>query len=142
MAVKKTKLGPGILTIGSAGSGKEFGGQVIKVSVEPDYSEGDVINVLSGDSDTTEGEFSGKLTAEFYQDYEKDSLIEFCWSNDGKAMPFEFMPSDSGVLTVKGEVRVRPVNIGGDVNKDNTTEIDWELLGKHEVKFSNTARDS
>ena len=56
MAVKSHKLGPGLLTFGSAGSAKEFGAAVTNAVLEPSASDGDTITVLSGDELTDDGE--------------------------------------------------------------------------------------
>lgn len=129
MAIKKQKLGPGTLTVGETASGKEFGAGVTKCTIEPSYSDGEKVVVLSGDRDETDGDFEGKLTGEFFQEYTTESLMAWTWKNDGKTLPFTFIPSKDSGLTVKGEVKVRPVNIGGDVDKENTAEFEWALTG-------------
>lgn len=134
MTIKKQKLGPGTLFIGETGSGEEFGAQITSAAVEPSYSDGDTVYVLSGDVDEEEADWEGTLTGEFFQDYDMDSLLAWTWENDGKTLPFTFVPrSDSG-LEVTGDVKVRPVNIGGEVNTENTSEFEWKLPKKPKLQ--------
>lgn len=140
MAIKRTKLGPGTLYLGETASGKEFSTGVTKCTVEPSYSEGDTIAVLSGDRDTEAGEWEGKLTGEFYQEYTNDSLLKWTWDNDGKLTTFKFVPHKTSGLTVTGKVTVRPVNIGGDVDVENTTEFEWTMPTKPTITIGTDSR--
>lgn len=134
MAIKKQKLGAGSLFIGETGSGQEFGAQVTECAVEPSYSDGDKVYVLSGDTDEEEAEWEGTLTGAFFQDYDMESLLAWTWENDGAVLPFVFVPrSDSG-LEVSGNVKVRPVTIGGEVNTENTSEFEWNLPKKPTIQ--------
>lgn len=130
MAIKKHKLGAGTLFIGETGSGQEFGAQVTTVAVEPSYSDGDKVYVLSGDTDEEEAEWEGTLTGEFFQDYAFDSLVAWTWTHDGETLPFTFVPRADAGIEVAGTVKVRPVTIGGDVNTENTSEFEWNLPEK------------
>lgn len=135
MAIKKHKLGPGTLFIGETGSGQEFGAQVTTVAVEPSYSDGDRQIVLSGDVDQEEAEWEGTLTGEFFQDYDMESLIAWTWENDGLTLPFTFVPrAGTAAMEVAGEVLVRPVTIGGEVDTENTSEFEWTLPTKPELR--------
>lgn len=130
MAIKKQKLRDGILEIGATGSGMEFAAQVTNGSIEPSYSEGDTIEVLSGEKDTEEAEWEGTLNVEFYQDYDMDGLVAWTWEHDGELMPFRFVPSKAGELEFSGEAKIRPVTVGGEVGTENTAEAEWTLPSK------------
>lgn len=130
MAIKKQKLGPGTLTIGETGSGQEMAKQATAVAIEPSYSDGDRQVVLSGDTDQEDSAWEGTLTATFFQDYAVDGLLAWTWENDGKVLPFTFVPSTTAGFEVSGEVKVRPATIGGDVDAENTSEIEWSLPDK------------
>lgn len=130
MAIKKQKLRDGILEIGATGSGMEFAAQVTNGSIEPSYSEGDTVEVLSGAKDTEEAEWEGTLNAEFYQDYDMDGLVAWTWEHDGELLPFRFVPSKAGELEFSGEVKIRPVTVGGEVGTENTAEAEWTLPTK------------
>lgn len=130
MAIKKQKLGPGTLTIGETGSGQEMAKQATAVAIEPSYSDGDRQVVLSGDTDQEDSAWEGTLTATFFQDYDADGLLKWTWDNDGKVLPFTFVPNSAAGFEVSGEVKVRPATIGGDVDTENTSEVEWSLPDK------------
>lgn len=131
MVIKKQKLGPGTLTIGATGSGLEFAKQTTEIAVEPSYSDGDRQIVLSGDTDQEDAAWEGTLTGTFFQDYDMAGLVAWTWEHDGEIMPFTFSPNTSGVgFEVSGEVKVRPVTIGGEVDTENTSEFEWTLPDK------------
>lgn len=139
MAIKRTKLGPGTLLFGETASGKEFATGVVKCAVEPSYNEGDTIAVLSGDKDTEAGTWEGTLTGEFYQEYTTDSLLKWTWDHDGELMAFTFTPNKTTGLTVNGKVKIRPVNIGGDVDTENTTEFEFAMPEKPTITTGTTS---
>lgn len=131
MAIKKQKLGPGTLTIGDTGSGLEFAKQTTEIAVEPSYSDGDRQVVLSGDTDQEDSAWEGTLTGTFFQDYDMAGLVAWTWEHDGETLPFTFSPNTSGIgFEVSGEVKVRPVTIGGEVDTENTSEFEWTLPAK------------
>lgn len=134
MAIKKQKLGAGTLFIGETGSGQEFSKQLTNAAVEPSYSDGDKVYVLSGDVDEEEAEWEGTLTGEFFQDYDMESLVAWTWENDGETLPFTFVPRKDAGLEVSGVVKVRPVTIGGEVNTENTSEFEWNLPMKPTIQ--------
>ena len=127
MAIKKQKLGPGTLTIGETGSGQEMAKQSTSVAIEPSYSDGDRQIVLSGDVDQEAAEWEGTLTATFFQDYAADGLLAWTWEHDGETLPFTFVPNSAAGFEVSGEVVIRPATIGGDVDTENTSEVEWSL---------------
>ena len=127
MAIKKQKLGPGTLTIGETGSGQEMAKQSTAVAIEPSYSDGDRQIVLSGDVDQEAAEWEGTLTATFFQDYAADGLLAWTWEHDGETLPFTFVPNSAAGFEVSGEVVIRPATIGGDVDAENTSEVEWSL---------------
>lgn len=142
MPIKKQKLGPGKLVVGETGSGMEMAKQCTTVAIEPSYGDGERQIVLSGDTDQEAGEWEGNLTATFFQDYAADGLLAWTWDNDGKTLPFTFTPSTSAGFEVAGEVVVRPANIGGDVDAENTSEVEWALPKKPAIAAPGTARQA
>ena len=127
MAIKKQKLGPGTLVIGETGSGQEMAKQSTAVAIEPSYSDGDRQIVLSGDVDQEAAEWEGTLTATFFQDYDAAGLLAWTWEHDGETLPFTFLPNSASGFEVSGEVVIRPATIGGDVDAENTSEVEWSL---------------
>ena len=129
MTVKADRLGPGRLTIGATGSPREFGAQVTKMELLPESNDGDIVTVLSGDELVDGEEDTAKLSGEFFQDYELESLIKWTWDNHRAALPFEFVPATDGVLGVRGTCRVKRVKIGGDVKARNKAPFEFPIVG-------------
>lgn len=134
MTINADRLGPGRLTFGEAGTTTEFGSQVTKAALEPESEDGEVITVLSGEELVDGDTDSYKLTGEFYQDYTTgmSSLIVWCKSNANTELAYEFIPSTTGKLGVRGRCRIKPVKVGGDVKKRNTTEFSFTGVGDYE----------
>lgn len=132
MAIKSNKLGAGTLKFGEVGDEEEFASQVTAVKLSPTINEDDDINVLSGetlDGDETE---EWTLNGTFLQDYSGlTSLIVWCKENSGVTMPFTFTPTTTAGLTVIGEVKIRPVELGGDVKTRNTTDFEFKGVGDY-----------
>lgn len=116
MPVLSHKLGPGQLTLGAAGSAKEFGAAVTNTVLEPSASDGEVIKVLSGDELVDAGEETWILKGSLLQSYDADSLLAWCFTNSGETLAFSFTPANGQPLKATGKVLVRAVAIGGDVN--------------------------
>jgi hypothetical protein len=133
MTIKASKLGPGHLTFGSAGTTSEFGSQCTKVELNPKFDDGDIVTVLSGEELAEDDGESYELTGEFYQDYSMAGLLTWCKTNSGTVMPFVFVPDDESALSVTGSCKIRAVKIGGDVKKRNTTEFTFPGVGDYEL---------
>ena len=133
MAVKASKLGPGVFTLTSkdaAPKATDFSGQCRKVIWEPDYKTEDPIEVLSGDEYAEPGKLNSKISGEMLQDYGAASLSKFCLDNAGKVFEFEFVPSKAGKLKIAGELQVTPIGVGGDVGKTNAISFEFPVIGK------------
>lgn len=136
MAVQSHKLGPGQLSLGAAGSLKEFGAAVTNTVLEPSASDGDVIKVLSGEELVDEGEETWILKGTLLQSYDNASLLKWCFDNSGTTLPFTFKPATSQLLKATGKVLVRAVAIGGDVNTRAKSDFSFKAT---EVTLSTTA---
>jgi hypothetical protein len=130
MAAKSHALGPGSLKLGETGSSREIAQQLTKIVLTPNVDEEDDVPVLSGEildgEETTTWEVSGTAN----QDYDADSFEDWCFTNRGKRVPFEFTPSTAHVRGYKGTLKVRPIAVGGDVKKKNTSDFTFPLVGE------------
>lgn len=133
------KLGPGIFTIGETASAEEFGGHTTVCALEPEHETDDDLPTLDGG--TIGGDLTTKwnLKGEFVQDYLAGSLVAWAAANNGKRLPFRFVPSTEGVLETSGTLEVRAVKIGGDVKKKNTTEFEFPVVGVPAIGDTYTA---
>lgn len=133
MAVTTQKLGPGILRFGETGTEQEFGSQVTKAELKPEYDTEDAVPVLSGEEVGGDETESYALAGEFLQEFSMASLIAWCKANSGTVLPFVFVPNTNAGFQVTGSVRIRAVAIGGDVKKSNTTEFEFPGIGEWDL---------
>ncbi len=129
MTIKSRPLGPGSLKIGETGTAQEWAAQLTKCALTPSTDTEDDIDVLSGETldgdDTTTFTLDGTLL----QDYDLESLELYCFDHRGEDVPFVFTPSREGAVQWSGTVRLRPVTVGGDVKKRNTSDFSFPLQG-------------
>lgn len=123
MAFNPDRLGPGQLSFGAAGSTTEFGVSVSDAAVVPSSSDGDRLNVLSGDEFVDAGEETWTLEGVLYQSYDADSLLAWCNEHSGEELDFTFVPVTGKVLRVNGRALIRSVKIGGTVKTRNTSDF-------------------
>lgn len=123
--VQISRLGDGLLTLDAGGSDPmEFAHKVVEVSLEPDSS--DVVYTLAGDSVADESwKLSGKLLPDFG---DPNSLQEWCFTNRGKEMPFEFVPNLEKGKKVTGKATVAPVAIGGEVRANDKIDFEFKAV--------------
>jgi hypothetical protein len=126
MPIQEDKLKGGVLTLDAI----DFAAQATSVEVEPTHDEdGDPIETLDGSTlaaDVTRGD-SLKITA--IQDFtDVAGFVNFTWQNDLATVPFTWTPVAGGP-SYSGNVQVRAVKVGGEVNKRITTEAEWTCEG-------------
>ena len=94
----------------------------------------DAVPMLDGSSYQPAGNWGGKLTGTFYQDYDMDGLVAWCLENAGTLATYEFIPkAGTGKMKLTGELTIAPVKIGGTPKKDNEAEFEFKLTGKPSV---------
>lgn len=130
MAIKRTILGNGTLIIDAGGTlPMPFSEQCTNVKLIPKVSTGDPIKVLSGSTiggDRTESfELKGKIVPDFG---ETGSVQEWCFTNRGKDLPFEFIPRTDKTKKLTGTLTVEAVEIGGDVGKADPIDFTFVVL--------------
>jgi len=128
------RLGPGSLMIGATGTEKEFAVQTTKTTLTPSVDSEDDINTLDGGTlggDETE---TWELTGTIHQSYDANSLLKYCFDNryskTKQALPFKFVPLDEGTQEWSGVIKLRALDIGGDVKKQNTSDFSFPLVGE------------
>lgn len=120
-------LGPGQLTFGKS-STKDFSAAVKSIEITPELKDDGGIALLNGDTTYESDATFGTLTAEFYQDYTLDGLVNWTWQNAGTEQPFTFVPLTTGTTKVTGTVKIAPVKIGGAIKKANTTTLTFTIV--------------
>lgn len=122
-------LGPGSLKIGETASAREWAGDLTKTSLTPSTSSEDPMPLLDGNNldgeDTTTWELGGTLV----DNWDFDSLQNFCITNAGRILPFLWTPNNEGGSDYSGLLKIRPIALGGDVKKKNTNDFAFPLTG-------------
>lgn len=122
MPITESRNKGGTLTLDAV----SFAAQARNVTLSPDTDEaGDPIEVLSGDTITAEDETTWSLNVEAVQDFDDPTgFVMFALQNANQLVPYSWRPSPTSP-TFTGTVRVRPVEIGGDVNSRLLTSAEW-----------------
>lgn len=127
-------LGPGTLTLGATGDVKQFAAHLTAASLEPSYSDGDVLDLLDGtqerDADEETWVLSGTLRQQLTA---SDAIEDWCLENANTSVPFVFTPVNTVTKSYTGTVRIRAVTIGGDVKKKNTSDFEFPVEGRPEI---------
>jgi hypothetical protein len=133
MPITQSRLKNGTLTIG----GVAFATQARNVTLSPDVAEqGDSLEVLSGDTILPEETTSWSMGIEAIQDFtDSAGFIAYAMTNAGDTVSFSWAPSGADGPTYTGLVKVRAVEIGGDVAAQLTTSAEWPVQGQPVVSY-------
>lgn len=129
MAIIESKLKTGTLTLGTAPA-VDFACQATNVRLTPSADEtGDEVETLCGDTIGAETTTSWVLAGTSIQDFDAPAgFVLYCFEHDLDTVAFSWLPNvDSGTWT--GNVRIRAVEVGGDVNTRLSTDWEWPIIG-------------
>jgi hypothetical protein len=122
-------LGPGSLKIGATATAREWAGDLTKTALTPNTSSEDPMPMLDGSNLSGEDTTTWTLDGTLVDDFDYDSLQNFCLANAGQELPFVWTPNNEGGADYSGTVKIRPIAIGGDVKKKNTNDFSFPLSG-------------
>lgn len=127
MAIEDSRLSGGTLTLDAQPHGK----QMTSVTLEPSTDkDGDDLETLTGDTIEADERTTWVLNLGAVQDFDDPAgFVEFARANAGQVVPFDWKPNGTGP-SYAGQVRVRPVTIGGDVKPRLTTTAAWPVVGE------------
>lgn len=126
----ESRVVTGVLTVDSIA----FAEQITNVSLVPSVAtEGDPVEVLSGDKIAAEEVVSWALVFTAIQDFnDEDGVVNFALTNSGETVAFTFTPDHApdvtDGVTYAGTCKVRPITIGGGVNVRLTTDASWTVV--------------
>lgn len=129
--IKAQKLGPGSLKLGETGTDLDLSCQMTEVRITWDTDEGDSVSVLCGDTIPGDDTYTATLEGTVMQDFSAGGVIDYSWSNKGAVVPVEFVPT-TGNAEVRGRVKITPIDMGGEVNKKNDSDLSWVFVGEPE----------
>lgn len=129
--ITDSRLKAGTLTFDVSGVPVSFASQATNVRLVPKTDEeGDALETLSGDTITPDDVTTWTLNITAVQDFDDpDGFVAYALANAGELVDFDWKPNATGA-SFAGVVKVRPVEIGGDVNSRNTTGAEWPLDGE------------
>lgn len=110
--------------------GQPFGKQATSVKLSPKTDEdGDAVEALSGDMIEPDDVTTWELEIGAVQDFNDPAgFVEFARSQAGEVVAFVWTPNANGAPGYSGTVKVRPVEIGGDVAKRLSTSGTWPVV--------------
>lgn len=125
MAVKSYKVGPGTLSLGAANSPIEISGQTTSAVVKWSEDAEDDVPVLSGEQLDGEVDYTATLSGTLLQDLTEGGLIDYTWENKGTWVPFSYVPNAAAARSINGEVRLTPLDVGGEAKTRPTSDFEW-----------------
>lgn len=132
MTITESKIKTGSLkfTIAPAAA-VDFSCQPTNVRITPSYdSSGDPVETLCGDTLAEDESRSDALNITAIQDFtDPDGFIKWAWDNDLAVAAFEWKPTGVTGPTFTGSVKVKAPEVGGDVNKRLTSDLEWSVVG-------------
>lgn len=138
MTVYESKLKTGTLVLGAASPGPQLTvhTQASNVRITPEREEdGDPLELLSGDVLAADSVSTWTLAANILQDFDNEAgVIAYSWEHDGETVPFEWQPNATAP-TYTGNVVVEALEVGGDVNRRNFSDLEWSITAKPTVTY-------
>lgn len=131
MTIRESKLKSGTLTFTvGGGTPLAFTCQATNVRISPKHDEdGDTLETLCGDVLGAEETRTDSLLITAVQDFDDPAGFQsFSWDNDRTPAEFSWKPNATGP-TYTGTVKVRALEVGGDVNKRLTVDAEWPCVG-------------
>jgi hypothetical protein len=133
MTITESKLKTGTLTFTIAPDpAVSFECQATNVRITPSYdSSGDALETLCGDTLAEDETRSDALNITAIQDFtDPDGFVAWSWEHDLESAVVAWLPTGVTGPTYAGTVKVKAVEVGGDVNKRLTTDAEWAFAGK------------
>lgn len=124
------KTGPGRLIFGEPGSELEFAAQITSALVEWEVEDGEVVPVLSGAEVSEEDDYTAKLSGNLFGDITASGITTWSWESKGEVVPFVFVPQDTLSRAVTGNVKVKPLGVGGEVKTKNRVDFEFACVGE------------
>lgn len=128
MPITESRLKTGTLTLNAL----PFATQATNVKLSPKTDEtGDSLETLSGDQILPDDETTWSLLIEAVQDFDDSAgFVAFTLANAGDVVPFVWTPNANATsVSYAGTCKIRPVEIGGDVNARLTTSAEFPVQG-------------
>jgi len=122
-------LGPGVLKIGETGGLIDVSCLLNNGAIVPNITAGDTKQRLCGNTYRQPDTIDWALSGNFDVDAGKAAgLFALSWEHIGEVMDFEFTPSTAVGTTVKGSLKIAPLQLGADAYGDYlNSDFEWGL---------------
>lgn len=137
MTINSTKIGPGVLQLGGALDAEAQCKSAV-VQVTENVQTADAVPVLSGEElpEQQDATYSYALACSFLQDLGQPAasgIVAYTWAHAGETVAFTYTPNNgaaAGSKTVSGNLRVIPLNIGGEAGPDPaSSDVTFAIIG-------------
>ncbi len=120
-------LGPGQLIIGGDTAKQNFDADCTKAALTPKTDVDDTQTFLDGHDEAGTQTTTWTLDVTIKEDFSTTGLSAWCFTNQGKTMPFTFIPNKAGTVGFSGDALIAPVGFGGDVKKQNDQDASFTV---------------
>jgi len=125
--VTDSRLGPGTLTLNAT----DYGVQVSNVTLTPDVSSDDGTPTLGVPDPAPIVTVGWSLKGTAIQDFDDvDGFVNYCFDNALAEVAFVWVPRNDGTVQYTGTCQVVPVEVGGDVATQITTDFEFAVIGE------------
>jgi len=126
--VKDDRLGPGTLSIGTV----DYGVQISNVTLTPDVSSDDGTPTLGVPKPAPLVTIKWSLKGSAIQDFtDPTGFVNYCFDNALAEVAFDWTPNDASPgVHYTGTCQIVPVEIGGDVAVQVTTDFEFAVVGE------------
>jgi hypothetical protein len=126
------QLGPGSLTIGTAGTSLDISCYVNNAGIEISKDTTDQTTKLCGASRPGVTTYTYTLSGNVDVDLANASgLLALSWDSPGSVQDFEFIPNTALGTSFTGQLTIDPLNVQADeYGADITSDFSWVIVGK------------
>jgi hypothetical protein len=136
MTLYRRVVGPGRFTLTSVAgeppveTETDFSCQLTTATIAWSDETEDPISVLCGDEEPGDTTWSATISGTMHQDRRPAGLVRWTWEHKGEVFDSVFVANDADGIQVSGRVKVKPLDIGGDVKTSPTSDFEWEYVGE------------
>ena len=129
MPIKSYKIDEGTLQLGSLGTAIDATAQVEEGALNWSEDVADSRPTLSGEELAGDANYTAVLALKLIQDMTDGGLVEFTWEHAGEILPFEFSPATATGRTITGNLRIKPLDVGGPVKTTPSSDVEFQIIG-------------
>lgn len=130
MPLESYVVGPGTLKVGDVGSEESIECQITSAIVQWSVDAEDDVPLLCGEVAPGDELFTAVISGNLFQDLSTGGIVEWSWTNKGESMPLEFIPNTAEAKKITGNIKVRPIDVGGEAKAKARSDFEWPFIGE------------